>query len=124
MNIFEQASRLKLRFDLNGQISVEELWQVKAPILEKEEAALQTVVEGYGKRTRRSASKETKEEMLTKLKLEIITHILDVKEAEAEAAINAQSAKEQNQPILEIILRKKQAELDLLPIAELEKMLK
>lgn len=124
MNIFEAASRKKLRFDLNGQISVEQLWSTSMTSLTDYEQQLTEVVEGYGKATRRSRKAKTVAQEQNELRLAIVTHILDVREAEQVEAEQAASNKAHNQKILELIQSKKENELQGKSIEELEAMLK
>lgn len=124
MNIFEKASRLKLRFDLNGQISVEQIWTVPMSALADYEQSLTEVVEGYGKSTRRSKKTRTEQQELNQLRLEIVTYVLDVRETELEAAKNAADVKEHNQKILELIRNKQDQKLQDMSVEELEKLLK
>jgi hypothetical protein len=124
MNIFEKASRIKLRFDLNGQISVEQLWSVSMSALADYEQQLTEVVEGYGKSTRRSKKTRTEQQELNQLRLEIITYILDVRETELEAAKDEAANKANNQRILELIRSKQDQKLQEMSVEELEKLLK
>ena len=124
MNIFEKASRLKLRFNLEGTISVEQLWTAPMTRLVDYEQALTEVVESYGKSTRRTKKVRSVEQEANELRLAIITHILDVREAEVEEASNAAAVKEHNQKILELIKNKKDAALTEKTVEELEAMLK
>lgn len=126
-NIFEKASRVKLRFNFNGQIGVEQLWDVKKDQISdliSYEQQLTEIVESYGKSTRRTRTTRTILQELDELRLEIVTYILDVKEKEAEEAKNAASAKEHNQKILELIAQKKNQQLAEMSIEDLQKMLK
>lgn len=124
MNIFEKASRIKLRFDLNGQVSVEQLWSASMTSLTDYEQQLTEVVEGYGKATRRSRKSKTVAQELNELRLAIVTHILDVREAEQVEAETAAANKQHNQKILELIQSKKESELQGKSIEELEAMLR
>lgn len=124
MNIFEKASRLRLRFNVEGNISVEQLWTAPMSRLVDYEQALTEVVEGYDKSTRRTKKVRSTEQEANELRLEIISYILDVREAEEEAATIAQSNKEHNQELLELIQSKKYDELKDKSIAELEAMMK
>lgn len=123
-NIFETASRLKLRFDINGQISVEQLWDAKMPALVDYEQQLTEVVEGYGKSTRRTRAARTITQEMNELRLEIVTYVLDVKERELDEAKNAASVKEHNQKILELIAQKQNQQLADMSIDDLQKMMK
>lgn len=124
MNIFEKASRIRLRFDIVGQVTVEQLWTVPMSILTDYEQELTETVDGYGKSTRRTRKAKTAAQELNELKLAIVTHILDVREQEIEDAANAAAIKEHNQKILSLIQSKKEEELAGKSIADLEAMLK
>lgn len=124
MNIFEQASRDKLRFDLDGRISVEQLWTVDMQSLTNFEQTLTEMVEGYGKSTRRTRQTRTAEQTANELRLAIVTHILDVREAEAEAATNAAAIKEHNQKVLAEKRRRQELALTTMSDAELDALLK
>lgn len=124
MNIFEKASRIKLRFDINGNVSTEQLWNVSMSSLTDYEQFLTETVEGYGKATRRSRKAKTTAQELNELRLAIVTHILDVREAEQIEAEQAASNKAHNQKILELIQSKKENELAGKSIEELEALLK
>lgn len=124
MNIFEQASRDKLRFDVDGRISVEQLWTVKMQSLINFEQTLTEMVEGYGKSTRRTRQTRTEEQRANELRLAIVTHILDVREAEAEAATNAAATKEHNQKVLAEKRRRQELALTTMSDAELDALLK
>lgn len=123
-NIFETASRLRLRFDINGQISVEQLWDAKMPALVDYEQQLTEVVEGYVKSTRRTRAARTITQEMNELRLEIVTYVLDVREKEAEEARNAASDKENNQKILALIAEKQDDQLKAMSVDDLKKMLK
>ena len=124
MDFFEKASRIKLRFDLNGQISVEHLWNASMSALADYEQQLTETVESYGKSTRRSKKTRTEQQELNQLRLEIVTYILDVREEELEVAKNAANVKEHNQKILELIRNKQDQKLQEMSVEELEKLLK
>lgn len=127
MNIFEQASRLKLRFNFRGNVGVEQLWDVKdselGDLITYEEQ-LSEVVESYGKSPRRSASRKTKEQEMNELRLSIVSYILDTRIQEREDAAVATANKAHNQKIMDLIARKKDAELEAMSAEELEKLLK
>lgn len=125
MSIFEQASRLKLRFDIQGQISTEQLWDVKLDNLVTYEEIITDAVEGYGKSLRRKAAgRKTKAQEMDELRLAIVSSILDTRIKEQEEAAAIAENKLQNQKIMEIIAEKKDASLKNLSVEELEKLLK
>lgn len=123
-NIFEKASRVKLRFDINGQISVEQLWDAKLPNLVDYEQDLTEVVEGYGKSTRRTRAARTIAQEMNELRLEIVSYVLDVREKELEEAKTAADTKLHNQKILELIQAKQNQQLAEMSVEDLQKMLK
>lgn len=125
MNIFEQASRLKLRFSLTGNISVENLWDVKLDSLIRHEEDLIDVVESYGKSLRRSkAGRKTNAQVEDELRLAVVSSILDTRIKEQEEATEAASVKANNAKIADIIARKQEASLENLSVEELQKLMK
>jgi hypothetical protein len=124
MNNFREASRLKLRFNINGSLSSEQLWTVPMNLLADYEQELSEKIESYGKATRRTKKRRTKSQEMEQLQLEIVTEVLDVREAEEQAAKTAQENKLHNQKILELIQAKKETELVGKSVEELEAMLK
>ena len=124
MDIFEKASREKLRFTLGGSVSTEQLWDSYIVQLIDYETDLIEIVEKYGTKNRRNKRKVSRNEELDALRLEIVSHILDVREKELEEAVVRAEQKRQEQKILEIISRKEDAELENMSIQELKKLLK
>ena len=124
MSIFEKASRLKLRFTTPvGVVSTEDLWYIKPSVLAEMEEVLLKEVSNYGQTTRKSRASATVAQTQQKLRLEIITHVLDTLESESEER-NAKAARqERNRQILEIIAQKQQANLHDKSIEDLQKML-
>lgn len=91
MNIFEQAVRQQLRFDFNGQISIEQLYAVRKTVKFKEdliayEEALQNQVESFGKSSRRTSTVKSKAQKDVELRLDIVSALLDEIEADEIAA--------------------------------------
>lgn len=124
-NIFEQASRLKLRFDVQGSVSTEQLWDVKLDVLIAYEEAMTDRVESYGKSVRRKAGgRKTKAQEMDELGLAIVTSILDIRLKEKEDEKAQAEAKIHNQKIMDLIARKQDAELEALSAEELQKLLK
>jgi len=124
MNIFELASRLKLRFHLGGVISCEQLWDINLDMLVTHEEQLTETIEGYGKSTRRKAGRKTKEQEANELRLAIVTSILDTRIKEQEETQAAAANKIHNQKIMDLIARKQDAELEAMSADELKAMLK
>ncbi len=124
MEMFEKATREKLRFQINGEISTEQLWTVKESVLIDYEEELQSQVEKFGKTSRRKSEVKTKEQEQVELKLAIVSHILDTKIKEREDAQNDTAKKEHNQKILALIARKQENELENMSIEDLQKLMK
>jgi len=123
MDIFEKASREKLRFTLGGSVSTEQLWDSNIDQLIDYETNLIEIIEKYGTKNRRNKRKVSRNEELDALRLEIVSHILNVREQELEAAKIRAEQKRQEQKILEVISRKKDAALENMSIEDLEKLL-
>ena len=100
MNIFEQASKLKLRFQSNrGDLSTEDLWDL--PLTSKQGFDLDTVAKAVNSTlktvTEESFVKVTNNpaQAICELRLEIIKHVIAVKlAANEEARLKAAKAAE------------------------------
>jgi hypothetical protein len=84
-NIFEKASRLRTRFATGkGFASVEDLWDLSVESLDKIAININEELEkSSGKGLLAKKTSNTKE---LELKLDIVTHVFNVKQAEAGAA--------------------------------------
>ena len=128
MSIFEQATRSKLRFSTKkGMLTVEDLWDlplVSAPgaqvnlddlarvaYKEMEESACQSFVQ-----------KASKISETAKLKFDVIKHIIDVRLAERDAAIERSEKAAKKQRILELIADKEDESLAGKSLEELKKL--
>lgn len=125
MSIFEKATRQKLRFKTaSGMVTTEDLWDMPlegrvsldnlARALNKEIKEQQE--ESFVKKPS-SASTETK------LKFDVVKHIIDVKIADQERAQKAAATRKEKQRILELMSRKQDQELEDKSLEELQKML-
>ena len=114
--IFEKASQMKLRFKTTlGQITTEDLWDL--PLTSK---SRNPSLDGLYKQISKDAKADVEESYVlkssttnevAKLQLNILTHIMDIKMAEAEEA-KARVAKEaKRQQILGLIADKENQEL-------------
>lgn len=121
VNIFEAASRMKLRFQTqNGKLTIEDLWDLS---LEK----LNELAKNYRRALREAEDddfiKPTKKDEQLQLSFDIAKYILDVKIAEQEQRINAAKRNGEKAQLQELIQRRQQAELEALPLEELQKRL-
>ena len=117
MNIFEQASRLKLRFTVgNGTIVTEDLWDI--PLTNQRNT---WSLDGIAKSLHKALKEmdevsfvETvrKGDTTLQLKFDIVKHIIDVRLAENAAAATERATAERKQKLLEALARKQDANLE------------
>lgn len=127
MSLFEQASRLKIRFaSEQGLLCADDLWDV--PLTARRGANLDDIARGLFKELQETANisfVETaqKANTTTQLKFDLVKHIIDVRLAEAEVARSAAANKEKKQRILAIIEHKENEALGQTSIEDLKKMI-
>lgn len=119
-NLFEAAVRSKYRFPFKGSITTEDLWDLSVQDLDRVFKALN------------AEAKQSQEESLLKVrdkqaeildrKIEIVKHIVAVRQAEIAAMKEAADKKAQKQRILEIIAKKEDDALQNMSVEELQKM--
>lgn len=121
MNVFEYATRRKVRFPFKGQISTEDLWDLSLENLDSIYKTLKSQVKAeQGESLLRKASPNDE---LLEAQIEVVTHIVNVKLAEREARQKDRERRERNARIKEIIAQKQDADLQSKSVEELEKML-
>lgn len=121
MNVFEYATRRKVRFPFKGQVSTEDLWDLSLENLDSIYKTLKAQVKAeQGESLLRKASPNDE---LLDVQIEIVTHIVNVKLAEREARQKDRERRERNARIKEIIAQKQDADLQSKSVEELEKML-
>lgn len=126
-DIFALATRQNLQFNIpQGDIGVTDLWKIKYSVLENLEIELQKQVDSFSttRKQRRNTNSRTADQARTELRLEIVSYILNVLDAEANAAREAQEIREHNAKIYAKIQKKEDTELDNLDKEELLKLLK
>lgn len=133
VNIFEQATRLDLLFQLPvGELNIQSLWKLK-PVkrngklvddLADYEIELNEQLSKFSQVRRRGSVAKTNEQELLELRLAIVSHILDVKDAEAQAAKEEAAKKVHNQKIQDLIAKKQEDKLGELSLEELQALLK
>jgi hypothetical protein len=121
VNVFEVASRAKMRFPFRGQISVEDLWDLSVENLD----SIFKVLNSQMKQTQEESllNTRTKQDEEIAIQIEIIKHIVVVKQDETAAKKKARELKEQKQKIMEIMSAKKDEALQGKSLDELQKML-
>ncbi len=121
MNVFEYATRRKVRFPFKGQISTEDLWDLSLENLDTIYKTLKAQVKAeQGESLLRKASPNDE---LLEVEIAIVTHIVNVKLDEREAHQKDKERRERNARIKEIIAQKQDADLQNKSVEELEKML-
>ena len=129
MNIFEQATRAKLRFTTpNGMLGVEDLWDLPLTSRRANLANLDDIARYLDAELKSSASvsfvKEASEtNASTKLAFDVVLHIINVKLAEQKAASLAADNREKKQRIMAIIEQKQAEALSASSIEDLQQML-
>jgi hypothetical protein len=109
MNSFEIASRSKLRFDISGNSSVEDLWDLSKEVLAEYEAKLQERIEKSGKRTR--FAKKKAESARDELRLSLVTYIIDTKVMEEEEDAKSIVKKQEKDKLLSLLAKKQEEKL-------------
>ena len=120
--MFEKATRMKLRFPCKGHgASVEDLWDLSLMGLDgvyQELRGKQKTLEQDSLLDAKTTANDT-----VSLAIDIVKHIVTVKQAEAEARKNASEKAAQKQKIAEIISEKKDEALKSMTVEELQKHL-
>lgn len=121
VNIFEVATRNKFRFPYKGMISAEDLWDLPLTALD----SIYKVLNKQVKQSQEESLLETKskEDEVVAIQIEIIKHIVSVKQKETAERLLAKEKKERDQRIMEIIADKQDEALKGKSIEELQKML-
>lgn len=128
MNIFEQASRKKIRFASDrGELTTEQLWDL--PLLSKNGFDLDTVAKAVNSQLK-AVSEESfvtttvkPQQSELELKLEILKHVIAVKVEEREKAKKAADRKVERERLLALLDQKQQAALAELSPEEIQKRL-
>jgi tryptophanase len=120
-NIFEIATRTKMRFPFKGQISVEDLWDLSVKDLD----AIYKTLNAQAKKSQEESllTTKTKEDETVSVQIEIVKYIVTTKLAEAEAVKKSRELKEKKQKIMEIMSAKQDEALHNMSVEDLQKML-
>ena len=120
-NMFEIATRNKFRFPFKGVISTEDLWDLSEESLDNVFKTLNSEM----KKTKEESllSTKSKDDEVLELKIEIVKHIVAVKQEEKEARERKFLDRERNQKIMSIIAAKQDEQLHNMSVEELQKLL-
>lgn len=120
-NLFETAVRRKYRFPLNGQLTVEDIWDIPLESLDRIFKTLNAQRKQVAEESLLAAKSREDEDLINKI--EIVKHIVATKVAEKEARDAARARKEQKQKIMAIIDEKKDNALRSMTTEQLEALL-
>ena len=120
-NIFEYATRNKIRFPFKGMISVEDLWDLSLVNLD----SIYKMLNKQVKQSEEESLLNTKTNVDTELEVQIaiVKHIVSVKLEEQNAREQAAAKKAQKQKIMAIIASKEDEALHNSSVDDLKKML-
>lgn len=119
--MFEVATRKKFRFPFKGSISVEDLWDLSLQQLD----GIYKTLNSQQKQAQEASllTVRTAEDEDLSLKIEIIKHIVSVKQDEINAAVRAKEVKDQREKIMAILADKQDQDLRSKTPEELQEML-
>ena len=122
MNIFEKASKTKLRFFVPkyGNAMVEDLYDLSLPSLNVLAKEYSKLIKEAGEE---SFIEESSVDPVVQLKFDIVKSVIDSKIAQNKKTRKASDTRKKNQKVLEIMGRKKDIELESKTWDELEELL-
>ena len=121
INIFEYATRKKLRFAYKGQLTVEDLWDL--PLVD---------LDNIYKQLRREMKNEEEESLMATAKklttkqdvsIKVVEHIFSVKVAEAEARKQTAENKAKREKLMSILAEREEKKLHEMSEEDLRKMI-
>ncbi len=108
--MFEQATRLKLRFSsVRGLIGVEDLWDLSLTNLDSIAVDLHKMLQDTSVSFVRPV---TTENTRLQLAFDVVKHVIDTKIVERDTTLVAHERAKKKQQLLEILSRKQNAELE------------
>lgn len=125
--MFEQAARMKLRFDTHhGSLSAEDLWDL--PLKDSRSPTnLNTIAVALDRQLKRDTvsfvDDEEKADPRLQLAFDIVRHVIAVKKAENKIAAEASQKRAFDQKIMAIIARKEDEVLESKDVDELRRLL-
>lgn len=127
-NIFEEASKIKLRIPVSaGLLTTEQLWDL--PLKSTKNISLDSLAtELYQKKSKNEIKSfvddERKSDELIDLMFDLVLHVIKVKKDAAKAATEAILRKQKKDKIMAAIARKEEGELNEASLDDLRGMLK
>lgn len=120
-NMFEIATRTKMRFPFKGMVTVEDLWDLSVQNLDKVFKALNSQRKEAQEESLLSAKSSADEVLDTQI--EIVKYIVGVKLDEQAARLKAAENKEKKQKIMALMAKKDDEALENMSKEELQKLL-
>lgn len=120
-NLFELATRCKYRFPYRGQITIEDLWDLRSTDLDSVFKTLNVEAKKASEESLLEPKTEKDEELSNKI--EIIKYIVSTKLAEQAAKESEKANKEKKQKLLAIKARREEAALENISDEQLNKMI-
>lgn len=120
-NLFELAARCKYRFPYRGQITIEDLWDLRPTDLDSVFKTLNAEAKKASEESLLEPKTEKDEELSNKI--EIIKYIVSTKLAEQAAKESEKANKEKKQKLLAIKARREEAALENISDEQLNKMI-
>lgn len=118
--MFEQATRLKLRFNYRGICSVEELWDLTLQALDQIYKGLKSRLKVVSEES--LLDTKSQEDEILDLQISIVKHIFETKQVEQKERLLAKEKTEQKQKIMSIIAEKQDEGLRGMSVEELMKL--
>lgn len=121
INVFEKASREKTRFNYQGIISVEDLWDLPVTKLDIIYGNLESELDRLPKKSLLSNSSSQREDI--EFKQAIVKHIVEVKLAEAGQATLEKVNSDKKKMLLDILAKKQQSDYENMSTEELKALI-
>lgn len=121
LNMFEVATRNKIRFPFRGMVSVEDLWDLSVEDLDKVFKVLNSQVKQVKEES--LLNNKTKEDEVLEVQINIIKHIVNIKLEESKLRLKKKENKEKKQKLLSILESKQEADLQNKSAEEIQKMI-
>ncbi len=125
-NIFEYATRSKLRFaSIRGELTAEQLWD--APLRSRDDFNLNIIAKTASKALKDISeesfveTKKTAEHTRREVALEVVKYVIETKLAEEKAAETRAERKQEKEKLLAILAEKQDGKLSELSEKELQK---
>lgn len=127
MSMFEKASRLQLRFQSKGQLSVEDLWSIPLTELDAIAKTLNKAIRGADEEQSfipgAKSTKATLEAEKTALSFEIVKHIITVRVQERDERAAAADRAARKHQLRELLAKKEDQALEGKTAEEIQAMI-